>query len=166
MKLHYIFRLVEPMPTIIVLAVALPFLYIGFIEIRKAQTKIRNFTNSTGVVIGNDYLSTTDPEDSARISWAYYPVVRFTTTQGREFVFTDGVGTYPPDYEVGDAVDVLYNPQNPRDATIKNWLRVWFAPLWITAIGFLPILSLIGWMIWKYVQAERLMKAARASRWR
>jgi hypothetical protein len=161
MKLRILFRLVEPLPVIIVLVVALPFLFIGIWETVKAQSMIKNFTSTQGTVIGNDYLSTTDPEDSAKVSWAYYPIVRFAA-QGRQFSFTDGVGTYPSEYEVGDEVEVLYNPEDPYDATIKSWKRVWFGPIWITTIGLLPILGLIGWTVWQYVRGERMLRESRS----
>ena len=164
MKLRNIFRLVEPIPFIIILAVALPFICIGLSEAWKAQVMLKSFIGVRGIVVGNDYLSTTDLQDSAKVSWAYHPVVRFTTVEEREFVFTDGVGTIPADYDVGDEVEVLYNPEDPQDATIKNWKRVWFGPLWIIAIGILPILGLIGWIVWQYVQAERMLINSRNSR--
>jgi len=161
MKLDNLFRLFEPLPTIIILVVALPFLFIGFTELRKAQSMTSKFTTTTGAVTGTDFLRNVDAEDSSKSSWTIHPKVSFTTPQGQEISFTDSVGSYPAEYEVGDKVEVLYNPQNPQEATIKNWQQVWFAPLWITAIGFLPILGLLGWASWRYVQAERRMKASR-----
>ncbi|MBN1535980.1 MAG: DUF3592 domain-containing protein [Anaerolineales bacterium] len=164
MKLRNLFRLFEPLPTIIVLVVAVPFLFIGMTELFKAQSMIENFTSTRGTVIGTDFLRNIDAQDSTISSWTIHPRVRFTTPQGQEVSFTDSVGSYPADYEVGDKVEVLYNPENPREATIKNWKYIWFAPLWITAIGLLPILGLLGWASWRYVQAERIMKASRKSR--
>lgn len=155
------FRHFEPLPTIIILMVATPFLFIGITELRKAQSMIDKFATTTGAVIGTDFLRNVDAQDSAKTSWTIHPKVSFTTPQGQEVSFTDSVGSYPSDYEVGDIVEVLYNPKNPQEATIKNWKQVWFAPLGITAIGLLPILGLIGWASWRYVQGERMMKASR-----
>jgi len=161
MKLQKFFRLVEPLPAVIILVVALPFLLIGIWEAAKAQSMVKTYSSTAGMVIGNDYLSTTDLEDSSKVSWAYYPVVRFSA-RGHQFTFTDGVGTHPPEYENGDEVEVLYNPDDPYDATIKSWKRVWFGPIWITTIGLLPILGLTGWMVWQYLRGERMLRESRS----
>jgi hypothetical protein len=129
MKLPNIFRLFDPIPTLIILAVALLFLFIGFSEAWKAQAMVKNFATESGTIVGNDYRSSTDPEDSAKIYRSYHPVVRLTTAQGGVFVFTDGEGSNPADYEVGDAEEILYDPNNPLDATIRSWMSVWMGPL-------------------------------------
>ncbi|MBN2556473.1 MAG: DUF3592 domain-containing protein [Anaerolineales bacterium] len=164
MKLRNIFRLVEPIPFIIILVVALPFICIGISEAMKAHAVVENFMEEHGVIVGNDYLSTVDLQDNDKESWAYYPVVRFEIGEGREYVFTDGIGTFPAEYDEGEVVEVLYNPDDPRDATINNWKRLWFGPLWIIAIGLLPIIGLVGWIVWQYVRSERMLKNSRNAR--
>jgi hypothetical protein len=47
-----------------------------------------------------------------------YPVVRFTTADGRTVQFVSSSGSSSPP-AVGDSVDVLYDPDDP------GWLR-WF----------------------------------------
>lgn len=164
MKLANIFRIFDPLPTIIILAVSLPFLVIGLNEARKAQLMVRNYNTVSGTVIDNDYMSRTDPQDISRIYWLYFPVVSFTTADGNLYIFTQGGGSDPPAYEVGEAVEVLYNPENPHDATISSWVNVWMVPMIFIAVGSLPILGLIGWSIWRYVRAERRFQAARQER--
>lgn len=166
MILKNIFRMFDPLPTLIILAVALPFLIIGLVEVHKARVMVQEFVTASGTLIDNEYRSHTDPEDSARVYWAYYPVVSFTTAQGYLYIFTDGEGSDPPTYKVGEAVEVLYNPDDPRDATIHSWMSIWMGPLWITVIGLFPILGLIGWSVWRYVRAEMQFQAARQARLR
>ncbi len=166
MKLSNISRLFEPLPTIIILAVSLPFLIFGLNEVHKARVMVQEFVLASGTVIDNEYRSHTDPEDSARSYWAYYPVVSFTTAQGYLHIFTDGEGSYPPAYEVGETVEVLYNPDDPLDATINSWMSIWMGPLLFTTIGLLPVLGLVVWAVWRYVRAERQFQAARQARLR
>ncbi len=161
MKLKDILFRIDTLPAIILLTVSLPFLCIGLSEVYQAQVMVKDFINVPGTVVGNDYISTTDPEDSAKVSWAYYPVVRFNTEQRREYYFTSGVGAYPADYAVGERVEVLYNPEDPHEAVIKAWKSLWFGPLWVTAIGLVPLLAGFGWFIWRYVQGERMMRENR-----
>jgi hypothetical protein len=60
-----------------------------------------------------------------------YPVVEFVLP-GRQLQKVQmSEGSSPPDYEVGDQVTVLYNPQRPRDSRIKSFtsdLMLWLLP--------------------------------------
>lgn len=163
MRLPNIIRVLSSIPTLLILAVTLPFLFVGLSKAWKAQEIVKDFSTAPGIVVGNDYQSRTDPQNSAKTYWSYHPVVRFTTGEGYELVFTDAEGSHPADYEVGDAVEVLYDPENPRDAAIRSWLRMWMGPLWVTALGFLPILGLVVWAVWHYSRTERRIKDSRNS---
>ena len=66
----------------------------------------------------------------------YYPVVRFTTAEGRtvEFRSSSGSSSQP---DVGDRVDVLYDPDDPQDAQLSGFFDLW---LWTIALGGLGFL--------------------------
>jgi hypothetical protein len=49
---------------------------------------------------------------------AYYPVIRFADQAGQDHTFYSSMGSYPPAYEVGERVSILYNPANPKEAKI------------------------------------------------
>jgi len=86
-------------------------------------------------VVDNAYIVT---NDNGTESGAYYPVVEFTVAEDR-VRFQDGVGSLPPDYEEGEAVEVLYERDNPREARIRSWKRLWLAPTIFVAVGLLPV---------------------------
>jgi len=65
---------------------------------------------------------------------SYHPVVQFEVG-GKKYVFTSNTGSNPPSYSQGDAVQVVYNPENPADARIHSWFSQW---------GFVVIALLIG----------------------
>src|SRR5450432_3910450 len=46
--------------------------------------------------------------DSSR-SGGYYPIVKYSTRDGQKQTFRGMVGTSPPSFQVGEAVDVLYD---------------------------------------------------------
>ncbi len=50
----------------------------------------------------------------------YYPVVEFTSSDGRSHTAQMTEGSQSPYYEVGDEVTVRYNQQHPLDARIKS----------------------------------------------
>jgi hypothetical protein len=59
----------------------------------------------------------------------YYPVVDFKAEDGRRRTVQMSVGSDSPEYEKGNEVTVLYDPQHPLDANIKSFASA--ALLWI-----------------------------------
>lgn len=75
---------------------------------------------------------------------SYYPVVQFAARDGQAVQFRDKMGSNPPPFREGDAVDVLYFPAVPEtSATIDRGVLNWLAPA-ILCIGgvFLAVVAL------------------------
>lgn len=68
-------------------------------------------------------------------SVVYVPRVQFRTPGGQDIDFTSSTGSNPPAYHQGDAVEVLYNPASPSDASINSFWQLWLAPVICTGIG-------------------------------
>lgn len=79
----------------------------------------------------------------------YHPLVKFRTEEGKELQFESDIGTGIPSYSLGESVEVIYDPQNPRTAIIHSSIQVWF-PLGVgtfgSLFGFIGYISLIGEM--------------------
>jgi hypothetical protein len=118
--------------------VGCPFLGIGLSEVYKTAQMVNAFTAARGTVVGNIW------RPFAEGGAAYVPVVEFQTRDEQVVRFTDGIGTYPPEYEVGAQVSVLYDPADVQNARVNSWKRMWFGPTLITSIGVLPILIGVG----------------------
>lgn len=59
----------------------------------------------------------------------YTPVVHYTTHSGKSVSFRSSYSSSPPAYDIGEIVEVIYNPQNPEKAVIKGegqWFRIIF----------------------------------------
>jgi len=73
-----------------------------------------------------------DEEDRDRvIGEAYYPVVEFVALDGKRRNVQLSEGSFPPAYEVGDEVTILYEPEHPLDARIKSFgssALMWILP--------------------------------------
>jgi len=67
----------------------------------------------------------------------YSPVFRFMTVQGQEVEVTESLITNPPQFKVGQIIDVLYDPDKPSRARIKKGLNLYFVP---ALLGFLGLL--------------------------
>jgi Protein of unknown function (DUF3592) len=94
-----------------------------------------------GVVVQLDKVAAKSTTGPGRVT-IYYPVVRFTAANGRVVQFTRGVGSDPPDYRVGDAVRVHYDPSNPQHATIESLLDLWGWAIALITVGL--VLLTIG----------------------
>ena len=58
----------------------------------------------------------------------YSPVIEFDMN-GQTFSFEGDNASYPPAYEVGENVSVLYDPSDPDTAQINKWSERWLFPL-------------------------------------
>ncbi len=50
----------------------------------------------------------------------YRPDVRFTTVAGETVYYHSTYGSYPPEYQVGEAVNIYYKSDNPQKAIIAG----------------------------------------------
>ena len=84
-----------------------------------------------------------DPQDTNRvIGELYYPIVEFTAKDGKRRKVQMTEGSSQPEYEVGNEVSVLYEPNNPASARIKStssFVLMWILPgiTGLLGIGFL-----------------------------
>ncbi|MFP4004883.1 MAG: DUF3592 domain-containing protein [Alphaproteobacteria bacterium] len=70
---------------------------------------------------------------------AYFPVVTFESRDGQAVTFRHRTGTNPPAYEKGETVEVVYFPDDPGKALIREgWLH-WLGPVLLLALGSLVI---------------------------
>ena len=71
--------------------------------------------------------------DSEDDTTSYYPVVRFETADGsRRIRFESDVSTSG---DVGDTVEVLYDPDDPQDAKLGGFFNLWGLSLIFGALG-------------------------------
>lgn len=70
-------------------------------------------------------------EEDRIIEEYYYPVVEFVAKDGRRRSVQLNEGSSTPAFEVGDEVEVLYEPEHPLDARIKSFgssALMWILP--------------------------------------
>ncbi len=137
---------------IILLVVGSPFSLLGVYEIVDTNTMLSHSAQVTGTVVANSYATT---QDGTTVSGAYYPVVAYTTAAGQTVRFTDGVGSLPPDYALGAAVPVVYDPAGVQPPRLASWKRLWFAPTLFLGIGLLPASVFALWLAVTALLARR-----------
>lgn len=67
----------------------------------------------------------------------YFPVVKFRTPDGNIVKFRENVGSSPPKFQIGQYVDVLYDPSNPENAQINAPHELWLAPKILGVVGMI-----------------------------
>jgi len=118
---------------LIPLVVGAPFLLLGLSQVYRVVQLERTWVSARGTVVDNVLVA-------RATGGSYAPVVDFQTTEAGTVRFTDGVGTVPPDYEVGTEVKVLYDPEDVHSARVASWKRLWLAPTSLTCVGLSPML--------------------------
>lgn len=112
-----------------------PFAAIGAWEAVETARALERHHRTQGIVLENRLV--VDRRDGQE-ERAYLPVVEYRNAEGTVARFTDGVGSLPADYAVGEAVPVAIDPQDPRRGRICSWKRLWFAPTLLVGVGLLP----------------------------
>jgi hypothetical protein len=98
---------------------------------------IHEATRAEGIVV--DLLPSHSSNDT---SYTYRPVVHFTDQSGETIEFASSVSSNPPSYEKGEKVDVLYRPEEPRNARIYGFFSLWGGAVIVAGIG--GVFFLIG----------------------
>ena len=124
-----VFRLLFWTLTVMGLPMLLGGLFMGYRSLDFLITAER----APGQVIEMTY-SRRDSEDSG----SFTPRVRFQTRDGREIVFRATVSGGPSAFHRGEAVTVLYKPEDPTGAEIYSFWQLAFAPLFL--LGFSGLL--------------------------
>jgi hypothetical protein len=89
----------------------------------------------------------------------YYPVVEFSPAGGCPRTVQMPEGSWPPAYEIGDPVTVLYDPQQPLNARVKTTsgtvsLWIWTMVTGILAVAFIGATFLARWVLKEVPDAE------------
>lgn len=74
---------------------------------------------------------------SQKNSLTYCAVGQFKAADGEKYKFESDFCSYPPSFEVGDTVSVLYHPDRPQEAQINSFWSLWFVSIFLFAMGFL-----------------------------
>ncbi|MGH3116925.1 MAG: DUF3592 domain-containing protein [Gaiellales bacterium] len=110
------------------LVLGVVFLVVAAVTLVLTLRFVAGAERATGTVI--DLSRETDSEGEV----VFYPVVSFTTAEGRTLEFRSSSGSsFPP--QPGDRVEVLYDPDDPKDARLSGFFDLWGLPIVFGFIG-------------------------------
>ena len=80
-----------------------------------------------GVTTPGTVVRLSERSDSEGGCCTYVPVIDFNAND-RVYTFEGDNASYPPAYDVGEQVDVRYDPTNPNTAQIDSFFERWIFP--------------------------------------
>ena len=103
---------------------------------------------TTGIVVKLE-----ESDDSEGSCCVYSPVIEFDAN-GQTFTFEGDNASYPPAYDVGEQVNVIYDPANPNTAQINKWTERWLFPIIIVPVMIIVALIMNFFMIRSFIRND------------
>ena len=116
---------------VIVMLVALYFLWRSFHRQDRCTVSVK----AVVVEVREEEVETVS-EGVPISSTSYVPVFEFRLPNGRLVTAEGNFGSAAPGYEVGQTVDLLYNPENPREIDVpRDSRKITFIFIGLFALG-------------------------------
>lgn len=108
---------------------------------------------SNGVITPGTVVRLNEQSDAEGGCCTYVPVIDFQVS-GQVYTFEGDNASYPPAYEVGEEVQVRYDPSNPNTAQIDSFFERWIFPIIIIPAMFIAAIILNFYMIRAWRRGE------------
>jgi len=145
-------RLLEFFIPLVLLAFSALLLSQGWQEYRRSAELVAHTELTQGTIVKMaPYLGGKLGKGSALV---YFPVVRFTTADGREIRFEHQQSRRADHYRPGDPVPVRYYPEQPEHATLAGFNELWSLAV-VYGAGGLLLLLFGGWFLRRALKKGR-----------
>ena len=105
----------------------------GYYTWSSTNAFLQTATKAQGEVV--NVVRERSSDSDGRTSYSYYPEIKFRTSTNEEVIFKSSSGSNPPSYRTGESVEVLYDPQNPPNASINSFMSLWLGTIILSVIG-------------------------------
>ncbi len=95
---------------------------------------------SQGRVVEIEQVISKSVDRNKRDSVSLYPVYEFSTPQGGIITLRASTGGNESPYQIGDSVEVLYDPIDPKNASIATFSQLWLGTMISSGLGILFII--------------------------
>ena len=130
-------------------------IWLGFNAYNETCAFTEGALKADGVVVDFEIW---DPPGADISEEIWYAMVRYTPEGGEELTFTGPSRNGLVNLDKGDAVTVLYHPEDPAGARVDSFMGLWFkaAIMWLVGAGaiFVPLLTLREAYKWAKAQAR------------
>lgn len=122
----------------IFLSAGLLFIGLAALFARRPWRLLRAGGRASGVVTGNDRQEVLSRRGPSSNRWMYFPIVAFTTADGREIsIRSKTAGPRPT--PLGKPVTLRYDPARPEQAELCTFATLWGLPC-LCLVFALPLL--------------------------
>jgi len=141
-NINYILQVTEGRKMLqnIFLIAGLCVLFAGFVSWYNTRNFLARCVKTKGVVVSHHH-QTSDDEDGKTTS--IFPIFRFNHPKtGMEYTVRSNISGL---MQEGQEIEILYDPENPKNAKINKLSHTWMIPIIVTIMGvffsFLGILA-------------------------
>lgn len=132
--------------------VGLGLLIGGLFSFQHTRHFLQSAVPAPGVVIENVWRET---NTNSGTSGSFYPRIHFRTADGQEISFITNTGASPPSHRVNEPVTILYDPQEPHNASIKSFTDLWLLPTILGGLGIVFCSFGAVAIVWKGVSTRK-----------
>jgi hypothetical protein len=125
----------------ITLIIGLLLMGIALFFLRKSSQFIKNGYKTNAVVC--ELIETRDSKNKI----IYRPVFKYTTENNKEIINTYNVASKPPMWNEGDIVEIIYNPNNPKEIKPYSYFGLYGICVIFSAIAMPFIVIGVGYFI-------------------
>ncbi len=100
-----------------------------------------------------------------KIETMYYPEFAFLDAENKLHLIESSSGSYPPAYEIGEKVTMLYQAEDPDNAKADSLSDLWVGPIVLSILGvafLLPALIMFIIPVLSGNKAEKLQRTGQA----
>ncbi len=129
---------------------------LGILQFFRQSRKIRQLVKTEGVVtqlirvrVRNSFVRTkTETGTKLEPKYRYRAQVRFTAETGQKINLSSPVSYRPARHQVGEKVEVLFNPHNPAESWINGFWELWFLTFMLIFWGVFALgMGVIAWLL-------------------
>lgn len=111
----------------------------GVYTFKKNQKLAKNGVKTMASVI--DISEQTDTDSEGYSSKSYYPVLEFVDQNSQKHKFKGNVGGGKKKYHLDQEIEIIYDPANPEQAQMKNFVTQWIMPIVIIIVGAMLVVG-------------------------
>lgn len=135
----------------IALISGLVMLYFSYASYNSTQQFLKVALRTAGTVVEMREVYDSDDGD-----YTYRPIINYTDRRGEAHTYTSATSSNPPAYEVGDRVEILYNPQKSDEVYINSWGDLYIGALILGIIGGIDVLVCALILYFGYRRREKI----------
>lgn len=126
------------------LIIGIPFLGGAFLTYKSTKKLLTNGIETRGLVVDiiRKEATSTDIDDNYVTSVTYAPKIEFEDMQGHKHTFVSSVSTSKISWEKGDELPIIYDPDHPEKAKIKNFFGLYGLSMILVFMG--SIFTFVG----------------------